>query len=160
MIVANTTPLSNFIHLGLLAELRQLLGVVRVPPAVVRELEQGHGPLAEWLPETDPPVLEVRRVEPSGLLTELIASVHQGEAEAIALSLQLRARLLLMDDQDGRRAASRHQIPVSGTLAVLVSLKRHGLISGVRPHLESLRDEVGFWFTDALRDWALREAGE
>jgi predicted nucleic acid-binding protein len=49
----------------------------------------------------------------------LAAALDPGEAEAIALALELSADLILLDERDGRSAAERAGLRVTGVLEVL-----------------------------------------
>jgi predicted nucleic acid-binding protein len=51
-----------------------------------------------------------------------------GEREAIALALELKADLLILDDRDARMEASRRSLMVIGTLRVLEDAAQLGLI--------------------------------
>ncbi len=57
------------------------------------------------------------------------AALGAGEREAITLAEELRADALLIDDQPGRREAARRDLPIQGTLGVLATAAKHGLIS-------------------------------
>jgi predicted nucleic acid-binding protein len=48
----------------------------------------------------------------------LRASLDAGEAEAIALALELSADLILLDEKDGRSVAARAGLRVTGVLGV------------------------------------------
>ena len=43
-----------------------------------------------------------------------------------------------------------HGLKVTGTLGILVKARLDGLIEAVTPHMDRLRKEVHFWFTDEL----------
>ena len=160
MIVSNTTPITNLLRLGLLPELGRLFPRLVVPPEVLAELEAGHGPAKTWLPPTDALEVEVRQAGPSELAQELVLRLDSVEIAAICLAVELGADALLIDEAAGRHAARRHGITVIGTLAILVEFKRRGLIDGLEKLLHRLRHELHFWFSDTLRDWALRDAGD
>ena len=51
-----------------------------------------------------------------------------GEREAIALSQELNADVLLIDEWDGREEAARRKLKVAGTLRVLASASEKGLV--------------------------------
>ena len=49
-----------------------------------------------------------------------------GEAEALCLCIENNAQLRLIDDRDARLIARINDIPVSGTLGVLIKAKKMG----------------------------------
>jgi predicted nucleic acid-binding protein len=51
-----------------------------------------------------------------------------GETDAIAVALELRADVLLIDDLAGRKEAISHGLSIAGTLAVLDQADTQGLI--------------------------------
>lgn len=51
-----------------------------------------------------------------------------GETEAIALAIEIGADALLLDEQAGRREATRRGLRVAGTLSVLDEADRAGLL--------------------------------
>ncbi len=62
---------------------------------------------------------------------QLMPFLHQGEAEAICLSLEKKAKLCLIDDKDARIIAQSNNLQVTGTLGILLKAKKTGLISSV-----------------------------
>jgi predicted nucleic acid-binding protein len=67
---------------------------------------------------------------------------------------------LLIDERRGRRTVERLGIPIVGLIGVLLIAKRQGLITQLRPHLDSLRNTAGFWISTALYDRVLWDSGE
>jgi predicted nucleic acid-binding protein len=47
-----------------------------------------------------------------------------------------------------------------GLIGVLVQCKQRGLIPQVRPVIDALRLQAGFWISDALYQRVLHDAGE
>ncbi len=78
---------------------------------------------------------------------------------AIALALEMDARLLI-DERDGRQAASRVGGSRLGLLGVLVQAKREGHMRAVRPLLQALREDAGFWISNSLYRRILESVGE
>ena len=85
---------------------------------------------------------------------------RQGEAEAIALALELPADLLLMDERLGRIEAARFGLQFIGTLGVLIAAKSRGHLREVKPVLDELMSNAGFRVSEALRVRFLKESGE
>ncbi|HHY95392.1 MAG TPA: DUF3368 domain-containing protein [Firmicutes bacterium] len=83
-----------------------------------------------------------------------------GEAEAIVLSVETGAKLLLMDDLLGRETAQHLGLRCSGLLGVLIQAKRNGLIPAIRPLLDALRNVAGFRVAESLYMRVLEDEGE
>jgi predicted nucleic acid-binding protein len=59
---------------------------------------------------------------------ETLAHLGAGEREAILLAQEVRAEVVLMDEQDGRQAARSRGLTVTGTLGVLERAAERGLL--------------------------------
>jgi len=90
------------------------------------------------------------------LLNLLNETLDIGEAEAIALSIELSADAVLIDELDGRLAASNLGLDVTGLVGVLVKAKQFGLIPSVQPEIEKLVSEAGFWLNPVFVNEVLR----
>ncbi len=104
----------------------QLYGKGDIPEAVWPELSAiGTGqPWAALLPTLA--WLETRSVSRRSLMDLLLLKFDRGEAEAIALAMELKADRLLMDERRGRTVASRLGLKFIGLLGALVEGKREG----------------------------------
>ncbi|MEW6367813.1 MAG: DUF3368 domain-containing protein [Acidobacteriota bacterium] len=94
------------------------------------------------------------------LVTVLERDLDLGESESIALAVDLTADLVPLDEKEARREAERLGLNVMGVVGVLLEAKARGLVSAVRPLLDSLRHDAGFWLSDAVYQSALGLAGE
>lgn len=101
------------------------------------------------------------RVEPvdAGALESQKSGLGQGELEAIALCIQKKADLILVDDQRARKTASDFGLRVSGSLGVLLMAKKRGLLPAIRPSLDRLRAS-DIHLSDELFREVLAMAGE
>jgi predicted nucleic acid-binding protein len=86
--------------------------------------------------------------------------LDEGEAEAIALAIELRPTILLIDEYTGRTLAAAAGIPHIGVLGILAQAKTNGQISAVRPLLDRLRSELRFRVSNQLYQQYLRSVGE
>jgi len=90
----------------------------------------------------------------------LEATLDPGEAEAIALALELPADLILLDERDGRAAAERAGLRVTGLLGVLLRAKKEGQVASLSQELEALRTRAKFFLSAKLERLILESAGE
>jgi predicted nucleic acid-binding protein len=149
-IVCNSSPLINLACINQLDLLRRLYGEISIPQAVWREVVvQGAG---------QPGAEEVQRAQWTRLVqvvnVTLVQALRQeldaGEAEAIVLALELKAELLLMDEQLGRDIARHMGLRFTGLIGCLIEAKHKGLIMSIKPHLDALRSEANFRLSTTL----------
>jgi predicted nucleic acid-binding protein len=98
---------------------------------------------------------------PVGSLLDLRSRrrLGDGEREAIALALELRADGILLDDRPARRLAEAGGLHVIGTLGVLLEAKRTSRLQSIRSELDRLL-QTSFFLSQQLYDELLRMAGE
>lgn len=159
-VVSNASPLINLARVGVLDLLPKLYTGVTLPEAVWQEvvvLGKGQPGAQEVGSAT---WIRVQAVTNRPLVQAMRMNLDAGEAEAIALALEMTPSLLLMDERAGRSMAKYMGLRCVGVVGVLVEAKGQGVIQAVRPHLDTLRNEVGFRLSAALLREALRDAGE
>ncbi|MBT3194554.1 MAG: DUF3368 domain-containing protein [Verrucomicrobia bacterium] len=158
-IVADAGPLIALARTGYLSLLRDLFGVVEIPPAVQAELRlDSNMPGATVLRvavRTDRWIRRRTLRKPRGSLGLALGA---GETEAILLADE-RKGVLLIDERRGRRAAMAKGIALIGTARILLEAKQRGLIKEVVPALRALT-ESGYRITAELREHIRRIAGE
>ncbi len=128
IVIADTTPLNYLVLIGQSNLLPRLYGRVLIPPTVYEELRAEGAPASvrDWAAHR-PAWLEVR---PAFLPLDIgYDPLDAGEREAIALALELKADLLILDDRDARIEASRCNLKVIGTLRVLEDAAQLGLVN-------------------------------
>ena len=159
-IVSNASPLINLARIGRLDLLRQLYGEILIPEAVWHEVVvEGAGRpgadevrTASWLKK--------QSVANTQLVRALRQELDAGEAEAIALALEIQAERVLMDERLGRETARHLGLRYTGLIGVLIEAKHRGLIDEVGPQLTALRTLAGFRVSDALYVRVLQGEGE
>ncbi len=159
-VVSDSSPLIRFARLGNLELLHTLYGERMVPEAVWDEVVvsgAGH-PGGEEVARA--PWIRRRPVANRPLVQALRQHLAAGEAEAIALALEMGAEFLLMDDRLGRPTARRLGVRPIGPVGVRLEAKRQGVIPAVRPYLDALRDAAGSRLGDEVYARVLRDAGE
>jgi predicted nucleic acid-binding protein len=157
--VCNTSPLSNLIQIDQLHLLGQQFAEVLIPPEVAVDLDEGADFVGDWRAASSG-ILAIRTVRDRALVQELSASLHSGEAAAIALAAESAGAILVIDESDGRRVAARIGLRITGTLCLLIAAKRRGHVVRVEPLIELLRTKARFWITDAVVQRVLELAGE
>ncbi len=132
--VSNTSPLILLEKTGHLGVLGKLFEQVVIPPEVDKEwLRPGKYLVPDWL--------SVRNLSDSAVsyAESLCLKMDKGEAEAIALFSEIKADYLLLDDLKGRKYADSHGLPIAGTVGILITAKKKGLIPKLRPVLKVLK---------------------
>jgi len=104
--------------------------------------------------------VERHAVKNEPLVAVLRRDFDRGEVESIALALELEADPMLMDEREGRHAAQRMGLQVVGVVGVLLDARTKGAIDTVRPYLDGLRQEAGFYLSETVYRRALVLAGE
>lgn len=160
IVVSDTSPLTNMAAIGQFDLLRRLYGRLHIAHGVWEELNadgkcwpgRDEVATADWI--------ERHEVENQALVTALQRDLDRGEAESIALALELDADLVLLDEKEGRRAAKRLGLHIVGVVGVLLEARANRVVDALRPHLDALRQTAGFYLSESLYHHALALAGE
>jgi len=160
IVVANTSPLTNLAAIGQFDLLRQLYSSVHIAHGVWRELHaEGHRwPGCDEVESAD--WIERHAVQNQMLITALRRDLHHGEAETIALAIELEAKLVLLDEKEARHTAQQFGLKPVGVVGILLEAKAKGLVVAVQPHLVALRQVAGFRLSESVYQYALSFAGE
>ena len=126
IVVADTGPLNYLVLIGQVDRLPDLFESVYVPDAVEAELAALGAPklVRDWI-ATPPPWLVVT---PAPAATLSLGKLDAGEQAALALAVQLKAELILIDDRAGVRAALAQGLLAMGTLGILDRAAAVGLV--------------------------------
>ena len=162
LVVSDTSPVLNLAVIGHLELLRQQFGEVVFPPAVLEELKvdsdyPGTSQIRQaiedgWLRKMD--------LKNDQMVRVLKRELDDGEAEAIALALEMGIEVVLIDERDGRAAAKAVGLSPIGILGVLLQAKLLGQIDSLGVILDKLQNDAGFYINDRLVKNMLAEAGE
>ena len=160
IVVSNTSPIINLAAIHKLDLLEKHFGKIIIPRAVFNEITiKGRGEpgdnevrTSDWFQ-----VIDLKNIP---FLTVLRRDLDEGEAESIALAVELKADLLLIDEYDARRIASKLKLRFIGLLGVLVKSKNRGYIKKVKPLMNMLKEQAGFWIDDELYQYVSNTVGE
>ncbi len=136
-VIVNTSPLLYLHQVGQLELLQKLYRKVTVPLAVTSELEVGTKQGID-VPKID--AIEWIQIHPvaSAVLVPAVIDLGQGEAEVLALGLEIPNSLLIFDDKLARRIADLYHLKYTGTLGILVKAKQLGYLASVAPVIRQL----------------------
>lgn len=147
IVVSDTSPISNLLQIGEIDLLRRIFHKIVVPTEVFAEICQIENHKEFLLKQN---WVETAAISDTKLKGILLNSLDGGEAEAIALAVELKADYILMDEIKGRQIAENYGIKVTGIIGVLIKAKEDGLIAEVKPYLQKLVSEAGFWLNPKL----------
>ncbi len=160
IVVSDTSPLTNLAAIGQLELLRHLYAQLHIAEAVWDELNAGgqRWPGRDQIAQAD--WVHRHTTHERSLITALQRDLDRGEAESLALAIELGADLILLDEREGRRAAQRLGLQVVGVVGILLHAKAVGVLHHVRPSLDALRHIAGFYLSEGVYQQALRLANE
>lgn len=160
IIVSDTSPINNLAAINHLYLLRQLYGTVIIPEAVYQELTDPNFPVAGATEVQTFDWIQTHIISDRTLVEALSNELDIGEAEAIALAIEVQADQVLIDERRGRMIASKLNLQYTGILGILVEAKSQGLIAKVKPLMNALINEAGFWIAEPLRNSVLQLVNE
>jgi len=160
--VSDTSPILGLAVIGHLGLLQEQFGEIFIQQTVLAELKidanfKGASDVRLALNEG---WLKLKEIQNKPLARSLSLDLHQGEAEAITLAIDLSINLLVMDEKIGRERAKDLGLKTVGVLGVLLNAKKHGRIKSLKDVMTALRNEVGFFISDNLYRQILAQAGE
>ncbi len=160
--VSNTSPLLNLAIIGRLDLLRSQFGSITIPPSVLQELriQEDLPGSVEMRTAVGDGWIRVQEAMDGALVRLLQRDLDKGEAEAIALALQLNAKWTLLDEREGRKTAKDFGLKVTGTLGILLRDKQEGNLPSIHEAMIQLREKAGFHIGSALFTEILIKIGE
>ena len=141
IVISDTGPVTNLLQIEKLYLLKELFQRIIIPIGVFAELS--HIPEQRLALEALDWV-EVKEAPQGELFNKLLETLDRGEAEAIALAVDSKAELLLIDERKGRGVADDLGIRKTGTLGILIRAKEKGLLPKVKPEMDKLIKETRF----------------
>jgi predicted nucleic acid-binding protein len=157
--VVNTAPLIFLSKIKRLELLRLGADAVYTPSEVLNELKAVQDDAGMAVQEVLGTWLLEKSCSQQNLLAISRQALDPGEAEVVALALELGTRDVVLDDLDARRFARRSGLQPIGTLGLLLAGKQAGIIQTVSTEINALQ-RVGLYANAALVTRILSEAGE
>lgn len=144
IVISDTTPIISLLKIRRLELLEKLFGAVQIPKGVFSELTENQRFTKEAEVVKKCSYIQVVNEIDENYVSLLRRStgLDLGESEAIYLSDNGKADLLLMDEVRGREVAARMGIRIMGTIGILTLAYEDSLISKdeIKKAIETLRD--------------------
>lgn len=123
IVVSDTTPLISLLKINRLDLLEKLFGEVFIPQAVFNELtaDERFQLEAEQIRQKKFISIKPVNVPESVNILKRATGLDLGESEAIVLTDELKADILLMDEAKGRSVSSQMGICIMGTIGILMA---------------------------------------
>ena len=160
IVISDTSCLSALFRIGELRILERIFHEIIIPQKVYDELmvlrkfdyDISEIQNAVWL--------KIENPSNSSLLQDLLKNLDEGEAYAIALTVEIKADLLIIDEIKGRLAAQKLNLNITGVAGILLRAKAIGIIDEVKPFLDNMIQNAGFRMSQKLYSDILKAAKE
>jgi len=134
--VINATPLISLAIIDKLSLLDELFDEIYIPKTVFKEAtikwKRKADVIEGWSNHRTLGTTDVR----AKASLELI--LDEGEAEVIVLAQEIKADLVIIDEDKARKIAKLNNLKCTGTIGVLLDAKREGKIFQLKPFLDRL----------------------
>jgi predicted nucleic acid-binding protein len=160
IVVADTSVLINLCRIGQGGLLQSLFHDVVIPPQVAAEFARlvvaaprfGGLNLPAGIRQQSPAVLSS--------IVRAAAGLDAGEAAALSLAVEIHADAVLIDERRGYEVAQQLGLNVIGVLGILLRAKTQKLLPQIKPCVDALQKDAGFWISESLREEIFKLAGE
>lgn len=139
VVVSDTSPIIVLHKAELLNILRQLFKIIYIPPAVFSELTQKASENRLKSSVNNCSFIHVKPLEIP--IPSLEHKLDIGEIEALALSRQMNADLLILDDKRAQKEASLLSISYVSTFTLLIKAHQMKFVKDLKQVLEHLEKQ-------------------
>jgi len=159
IVVSDSTVLIGLAKIGKLSLLRQLFSRINIPEEVRKEISpKGKAKPGSREIRESKWILDKTVKDRTGV-NLLLASLDKGEAEVLVLAKQMKADLILVDEEKARKVAAIAGFKVMGILGILLLAKKTGLLEEIKPYIDELQKK-SFRISNRVVQEALSAAGE
>ena len=160
IVLSDTSAISVLTRMGYLHLFEQLFHEVIIPQKVYDELMELSTFGIDIQPITDANWLKIVSPKQTPILSNLLTVLDEGEAHAIALAIELKADLLIIDEFEGRKIATQLKLNIAGVGGILVRAKLRDLIPSVKFLLDLMRSNANFYLSGKVYIEILKQANE
>lgn len=135
LVISDSSPLIALSRINSLNLLKNLYKKILIPEAVAKEIS------SENIKKINLNKLSWIGIKPLNqplTVNILSVSLGKGESETIALALELKADLAILDELAARNIANSLNLRFTGTLGVLLKAKTKNLIPSIKETLDDL----------------------
>lgn len=158
-VIVNSTPIILLSNINQLELLKQLYETITIPQAVYDEVTAKPDSACQNL-KNHFDWIKVEKIRNPIQKKMYEAKLHDGEVEVMILAQEeLKADLVILDDNSAKKTAKFLELSVTGTLGVLVKAKQLNYIEKVKPLMDALIAN-GFFVTQNVYSMVLEQAGE
>lgn len=151
-IVFNTSPVIFLSKLHYIDPVLDYFKEIIIPEGVYTEIKQKHDQVFDMVSENvSSEKIIVHQISLERLYEGLRERIGRGEAEAISLSIEIKADIVVLDDNAARKEAARLGLNVIGTLGLIKNLSQKKKL--ILPDLNILLGElrkVDFRVSDSI----------
>ncbi len=131
VVVSDATPIIAFSRIDKLKLLQQIVGEIIIPEEVSKELFEYKKADVKSIKHCK--WIRVEKVKSGNDVELLLPTLDRGESEVIILSKELKADLVIIDELSARKVAMMLDLPLIGTVGLLIAAREKGLIEKVKP---------------------------
>jgi len=146
-IISDTSCLILLDKIGVIFLLQKFYGEVITTKIVADEFGKQ---LPAWI--------SIQNSSNANIQLALEVTLDKGEASTIALALEQKDCLLIIDELRGRRLAKQFGLNITETLGVLIQVKLNGYLPAIKPLLDKIK-QTDFRLSEQLVKEALKQAG-
>lgn len=159
LVISNTSPLLNLAIIDHLHLIEQQFGEIIIPKGVFVELRisenlKGSQELRQAIEKG---WIKVQEVQNKAFVQLLRRELDLGETEAIALAIESKADLLLLDEREGRRIARNFNVKITGIMGIVLKAWHQEKIVSVEDVINQLRKDAHFHISAKLEQQILQE---
>jgi hypothetical protein len=136
IIVSDATPVIAFSRINRLKLLQEVVREIIIPEEVSSELFKYKKSDIKNLKNYK--WIRVEKIMSQNNVELLLPTLDRGEAEVIILSKELKADLVIIDELSARKVAMMMDLPLIGTVGLLIAAKENKLIEKVKPLLDEM----------------------
>ena len=158
-VIVNSTPLIALCHVNQLNILRQLYGEITIPKAVYDEISVKEESVCKKSVDEALGWIHIQEIQNQLAKTMFKSQLHDGEVEVMILAMEQQASVVVIDDRNAKKYAKYLDLPVTGTLGVLMKAKQKGYLSELKPVLDVMIQN-GIYIKPSLVELCLKQVGE